>query len=589
MRQPETHMKKTFVRQLTGFLAASVFSLGATGSASAQALPGPHEILPFQDAFIIEAFFDLQTTTTGQIGDWTGFSGTSWVSPQAYNDHIGSDFSVQTGTPLYATAPGVVAEAVGNFPIDDHSTYYGNYVRIVLDNPSPLGQPIDVRYAHMLQVAVTNGQRVAVGDYVGLSDNTGNSTTEHVHFQSELSGGATLCPFFWGHMKYPIMFNPAGTIQVGRVVRITSSTAAIRSGRLDTASQISTAHQNQLYFASYPKRGYYYVFIPNNTSWRSGWIRATDVEEVFTGTVVQPIADNVAYTHLGQLTTKYPIRSQPLDTASQIGLINFGGGRFVADQSSNGFYRIAVPGSTATWGWVKPNARMIVYPQLTNPNLNLATLPQTSFPFSESFSTVGVSSFGRPKFNRSEVKAFSPSSPGGDGKALFITDATNHGNGTTESVIVGTQKHTNYFAQSDVYFNYRPTYLKKKGEFERYGVILRDDGFAGMNTTFEGAGNSYALLWDNDDGRLRAAKIVDGVVTDFLPTATYVTASGWNTFRIEAVGTQIKFFRNGVLLIQVTDSTFHAGQCGIGYSRTFSNPPAARGAYFDNFSANVLP
>ncbi|MBA4150203.1 MAG: M23 family metallopeptidase [Verrucomicrobia bacterium] len=582
-------MKNTCVRYLAGLLAASVISMSNPNPASAQALlPGPHEILPFQDAFIIEAFFDLQTTTSGQIGDWTGFSGTSWISPHAYNDHIGSDFSVQTGTPLYATAAGTVVEAVGHFAINDHSTYYGNFVRIALNDLSPLGQLIDVRYAHMLQVAVTNGQQVNVGDYVGLSDNTGNSTTEHVHFQSEIRNGATLCPFFWAHMKYPIMFNPAGSIQVGRVVKVTSTTASIRSGRFDSASQISTAHQNQLYFASYPKRGYYYVFIPNNTSWRSGWIRATDVEEVFTGTVIQPIADNVAYTHLGQLQTKYAIRSQPLDTASQIGQVVFGGGRFVADQSTNGYYRVPVPGTTATWGWVKPNNRMIVYPDLTNPNLNLNTLPNYEFPFSESFSTVGVSSFGRPKFNRSEVKTFSPSSPGGDGKALFITDANNHGNGVCESVLVGTQRHTNYFVQSDVYFNYRPAYLKKKTDFERYGVILRDDGFAGLNTTFEGAGNSYAILWDNDDGRLRAAKIVDGVVTDFQPTINYVTGSGWHTFRIEARGTQIKFFMDGVLLIQVTDSTFHAGQCGIGYKQTFANPPAARGAYFDNFSADVL-
>ncbi len=579
-------MKNTLFRCLTGALAASVLSFGAPHSASAQALPGPHEILPFQDGFIVEAFFDLQTTTSGQIGDWTGFSGTSWVSPQAYNDHIGSDFSVQTGTSLYATAPGVVAEAVGTFPIDDHSTYYGNYVRIILDQPAPDGQLIDVRYAHMLQVAVSVGQRVNVGDYVGLSDNTGNSTTEHVHFQSEIRGGATICPFYWGHYKYPIIFNQAGNLQVGRVVKITSNTAPIRSGRFDTASQISTAHKDQLYFASYPKRGYYYVFIPNNGSWRSGWIRSTDVQEVYTGTVVQPIPDNVTYTHLGQLAAKYPIRAQASDTATQIGQILFGGGRFVADQSSNGFYRVAVPGTTATWGWLKPNNQMIVYPTLVNPSV---TLPNHNFPFSESFSTLGVSSFGRPKFNRSVVKTFSPSSPGGDGKALFVTDATNHGNGTTESVIVGTQGHTNYFVQADVYFNYRPIYIKKKGDFERYGVILRDDGFAGLNTTFEGAGNSYALLWDNDDGRMRAAKIVDGVVTDFQPTIKYVTTSGWRKFRIEAVGSQIKFFVDGVLLIQVTDSTFHSGQCGIGYSRTFASPPAGRGAYFDNFSADILP
>ncbi len=579
-------MKKTSIQHLSALFAALAISLSNPASASAQLQPGPHEILPFQDGFIIEAFFDLQTNTTG-IADWTGWSGSTWVAPQAYNNHIGSDFSVQTGTPLFATVAGTVAEAVGTFPPDDHSTYYGNFVRVAANDPSPKGEALDVRYAHMLQVDVTPGQTVNVGDYIGLSDNTGNSTTEHVHFQSEFRGGATTCPFYWGHFKYPIMFNPSGSLQVGSVVRVTSATAPIRSGRFDASSQIGTAHQNQLFFSSYAKRGYYFVFIPNNTSWRSGWIRSTDVEEVYIGTVLQPLDDNASFTPLGQLQVKHAIRSQPSDTASQIGQIVFGGGRFVADQSSNGFYRIPVPGAAATWGWVKPNNNIIVYPQLTNPNINPASLTNNLIPVNESFSMVGVSPFGRPKFNRCEVKAFNPSSPGGDGKALFLTDEANHGNGTCESLLVGTQRNTNYFVQCDVYFNYRPAYIKKKNEFERYGVLLRDDGFAGLDTTFEGAGNSYGLVWDNDDGRLRAAKFVDGAVTDFLPTANYITSSGWHTLRIEATGTLIKYYLDGQLLAQVTDSTFHAGQCGIGYSRHCSKAPAGRGAFFDNFFAGT--
>src|SRR5262249_51915892 len=156
--------------------------------------------------------------------------------------------------------------------------------------------------------------------------------------------------------------------------------------------------------------------------------------ELFTGTVIQPLPDAVNFTQLGQLATNYPIRSSASDVASQIGTIYFAGGRFVADQVTNGYYRIPLPGASATWGWVKPNNRMIVYPQLTNPNLNLANIPKTSFPFAESFATTGKSTFGRPKFNRSVVNSFSPPSPGGDGKALFVTDETDQATATTESV-----------------------------------------------------------------------------------------------------------------------------------------------------------
>jgi hypothetical protein len=583
-------MKVTSILRSGAWLlcAASLFHFGSSDNAHAQLPPGPHEMLPYEDGFIVEAFKDLETNAVNQIADWSGWSGSAWVSPDAYNDHIGTDVSVQTGTRLYATAAGTVAETAATFPRNDHTTYYGNFVRIAVDGGTPNGDLIDVRYAHMLQVNVTVGQHVNVGDFVGLSDNTGNSTTEHVHFQSEARGGLPTCPFYWGHFKYPIIFNPNGLVQIGRIIKVTSPSTPIRTDRFDTSTQISTAYSNQLYFCSYPKRGYYQVFIPNNSAYRSGWIRATEAAEVFAGTVIQALPDAVTFTQLGQLAAKYSILSSPTNTSAQLGQIVFGGGRFVADQITNGWYRIPIPGASATWGWVKANDRMIVYPQLTNPNLNLATLPNNDFPIRQSFSTPGASMFGRPKFNRSVVKSFSPASPGGDGKALFLTDATNGGDGTCESVTVGKAGHTNYYVQCDVYFNYRPSYLNNTNGYERYGIYLRDDGFAGLDTTFEGAGNAYALMWDADDGRLRAGKLVDGTYTDFQPTVKYVTGSGWHTMRIEARGTQIKYFLDGQLLIAQTDSTFASGQCGLGYTMHFNGYPAGRGAYFDNFTADSL-
>lgn len=582
-------VKKTSIISLSLYLSALAAMKPTT--VGAQLSPGPHEMLPYEDGFIIEAFKDLETNVVGQIADWSGWSGSTWVSPNAYNDHIGTDVSTQTGTKLFSTCVGTVAEIATGFPRDDHSTYGGNFVRIALDALSPNGEAIDVRYLHMLQVAVTVGQRVNIGDYVGLSDNTGDSTSEHVHFQSELRTGAVpTCPFYWAHFKYPIIFNTNGLVQIGRIVKVNAVSTPIRTDRFDTSTQISTAYQNQLYFSSYPKRGYYQVFIPNNTSYRSGWIRATAVDEVFIGTVLQPLPDAVTFTQLGQLQSKYPIRSSPDDAASQIGQIVFGGGRFVADQNTNGYYRIPLPTNAATWGWVKPNNRMVVYPQLTNPKLNLTTLPNNDFPIKESFSTLGTSMFGRSKFNRSVVKSFSPAAPGGDGKAVFVTDQTNHGNGTSESVLVGKPGHTNYFVQCQVYFSYQPSYLSNSA-WERYGVFLRDDGFAGLDTTFEGAGNCYAMLWDSDDGRLRCAKIVDGTVTDLLPAVNTVTGSAWHTMRIEARTNQIKFFLDGVLKLQTTDSTFASGQCGFGFNWHPGSPavyPSARGAYFDNFVADTL-
>ena len=562
-------------------------ALFAPGAAQAQLSPGPYEILPFDDGFIIEAFKDLNTNS-GAIADWTGWSGTAWVSPDAYDNHIGSDFSVQTGTPLHAAAAGIVSATATGYPQNDHSTYYGNYVQISPDGAAPNGELLDLKYGHMLSVAVNVGQRVDVGDLVGLSDNTGNSTTEHVHFESDLHGGDSTCPFYWAHFKYPIMFNANCTLQVGRVVQVTAISTPIRADRFDNSPQITTAWQNQLYFCSYPKRGYYQVFFPNNTSYRSGWIRATEVSEVFTGTVIQPLPDNVPFTQLGQLGSKYAIRSAPSDSAGQIGQLVFGGGRYVADQVTGGYYRIPVPGASATWGWVKPDNRMVVYPNLTNPSLNLSAIPDNNFPIQESFAVAtNKCMFGRPKFNRSVVKAFSPASPGGDGNALFVTDATNAGEGTSESVTVGKPYHTNYYVQCNVYFNYRPPYLVNDGGYERYGIFFRDDGFAGLDTVFEGAGNAFALLWDADDGLLRIGPLLDGSVSS-MTKLEHIAASGWHTMRIEGRGNQIKYSLDGQLLVQTNDSSFFAGQCGLGYSMHFNGYPAGRGAYFDNFLADTL-
>ena len=144
--------------------------------------------------------------------------------------------------------------------------YYCNYVKIAVDGLAPNGEAINLIYGHMLSTSVSVGQRVNVGDQVGLSDNTGLSDSEHLHFESDLrSSGAATCPLYWAHFKYPIMFNPDGTHQLGRVVKVTAASTAIRNGRFDSSTQIGTAWQNQLYFCSYPKRGYYHVFIPNNT------------------------------------------------------------------------------------------------------------------------------------------------------------------------------------------------------------------------------------------------------------------------------------------------------------------------------------
>lgn len=85
--------------------------------------------------------------------------------------HYGMDFVAPVGTPIYATADGVVE-------IRSNSFYgYGKYVRI--DH----GFDYKTAYGHMHEIVVNKGQRVKRGDIIGYVGNTGLSTGPHLHYE----------------------------------------------------------------------------------------------------------------------------------------------------------------------------------------------------------------------------------------------------------------------------------------------------------------------------------------------------------------------------------------------------------------------
>lgn len=570
-------MKSTAKIAIAGLLVYT-----AASAAPGQLAPGPYEILPFEEAFIIEAWYDLNRADG--IADWSGWEGASWVSPHAYNGHSGTDFALETGTPIYAPADGEVIGVVNSYPENDHSGP-GNSVHLRLDRKSPLGEDMELRLLHLLpNIVVTEGSTVKTGDLLAYSDNTGNSTSEHLHFQSQL-GNSTACPFYNAHFKYPIMFDPNARMQVGHVVTVAADETSIRTERRESSATITTAFQGQMFFASYWHEGFYRVFIPNDTTNRGGWIRAIDCKEVLEGaTIVQALPDSGTYRHNSQLDSPYTLYEDPGTESAVVGRIYHGGGRFAADEEQGGWYRIAIPGSDQ-WGWVRPDARMVVYPDLYNPAVNIEQHDEFDLPVREDFSELGRSLFGRAKFTRGEVRDFSPASPGGDGRALFLTDYNNSGYGEMESILVGGVDDRDYFVQCDVYFDYKPG----QSGWERYGIFLRDDGFAGMDRTFEGEGASYAIFYDNDDGRVRALRVLNpnnaATQPDYIDPNLYIKESGWHTLRIEAQGDEISFFLDGGLIARETDGTYLSGPCGIGYSNHLNGNIAGRGAYFDNFEA----
>ena len=91
--------------------------------------------------------------------------------------HEGTDMAGAYGTPIYATADGVITHA-------GWDSGYGRLVKIRHD----FG--VETRYAHLSQVRVEVGQRVSRGERIGDMGNSGRSTGTHLHYEVRLDGSA---------------------------------------------------------------------------------------------------------------------------------------------------------------------------------------------------------------------------------------------------------------------------------------------------------------------------------------------------------------------------------------------------------------
>ena len=91
--------------------------------------------------------------------------------------HNGVDLAAPTGTPVYATADGIVGRA-------NRFGSYGLYVQI------EHGAKLETRFAHMSKLAVATGQRVHKGDLIGYVGSTGRSTGPHLHYEVRIDGQA---------------------------------------------------------------------------------------------------------------------------------------------------------------------------------------------------------------------------------------------------------------------------------------------------------------------------------------------------------------------------------------------------------------
>jgi murein DD-endopeptidase MepM/ murein hydrolase activator NlpD len=98
--------------------------------------------------------------------------------------HAGLDFAAPQGTPIYATADGVVRES----GFSDGG--YGNHV--VVNH----GYGYETLYGHMVRIKARNGQRVKRGEVIGYVGSTGKSTGPHCHYEVH-KGGQKLDPVYF--------------------------------------------------------------------------------------------------------------------------------------------------------------------------------------------------------------------------------------------------------------------------------------------------------------------------------------------------------------------------------------------------------
>jgi peptidoglycan hydrolase-like protein with peptidoglycan-binding domain len=101
--------------------------------------------------------------------------------------HLGVDVIAAAGTNLFAVAAGTITKVYADYP----GALAGNGVRLTTADGTYFF------YAHMSAVAdgIKVGSKVSAGQVIGTVGNTGNSGTNHLHFEIHPKGGSAVNPY----------------------------------------------------------------------------------------------------------------------------------------------------------------------------------------------------------------------------------------------------------------------------------------------------------------------------------------------------------------------------------------------------------
>jgi len=133
-------------------------------------------------------------------------SGFGYRIDPVYKDrrlHPGLDFTAPIGTPIYATADGVVKDAGFN------TGGYGN--RVLINH----GFGYETLYAHMVRIKARVGTKVKRGEVIGYVGSTGKSTGPHLHYEVH-KNGTQLDPIYF-------FYNDLTPAQFDRILKLAAA------------------------------------------------------------------------------------------------------------------------------------------------------------------------------------------------------------------------------------------------------------------------------------------------------------------------------------------------------------------------------
>jgi murein DD-endopeptidase MepM/ murein hydrolase activator NlpD len=118
--------------------------------------------------------------------------------------HGGLDLRAKRGTPIYATADGVVEWAAMH-----QSSGLGKMVKLIHN------YGFSTIYAHLDDIEVDSGSYVKRGDLLGYSGNTGQSAAPHLHYEVRyLQRRLDPSPFVrWSMEEYDVLFSEEDRVQ----------------------------------------------------------------------------------------------------------------------------------------------------------------------------------------------------------------------------------------------------------------------------------------------------------------------------------------------------------------------------------------